>query len=253
MEVEIMARRSLVVLSFMLLLVCVTPARAQPINKTIQHDKSLPWYIGVKGGVSFGVSTFSSFTRDKTYPGWNFGLYSGYKLNHILSAEISATLGEVVLGSSTCCDDYWLGINGIRYIAPVLGEEGGYYQDLYSSVSLMSYGLHLNIDLLPLLNPSTTSRLNIILSPSLNAISTQATIKTSATKEQFIKHDKLFNFGSGVDISAGYKLNDNLKIRLSVGVNKLVNSGFDGIMAGDHQSNYILNNSISVICHFGKK
>lgn len=85
------------------------------------------WYGGVRGGVPFGISTFSSFGADKTRAGWTAGVYGGYRFNPVLALEVSAAWGKVGLSAQQCCIDkgYWLGADGVRYSAAVLDAAGG--------------------------------------------------------------------------------------------------------------------------------
>lgn len=54
-----------------------------------------------------------------------------------------------------CCisGNYWLGSDGVRYHAPVLGMEGWDYAGLKSSVTTQRYGLQLNADVLGFSRP----------------------------------------------------------------------------------------------------
>ena len=65
-------------------LFCLFPL--QNMAKTvIEPDaENTNWYIGIQGGVPFGVSTFSSFGADKTRAGYDIGLYAGYRFNPVL-------------------------------------------------------------------------------------------------------------------------------------------------------------------------
>lgn len=69
------------------------------------------WYVGVQGGVPFGISTFSSFGADKPRAGYDFALYGGYRFNPVLSAELSVKWGKTPLSAQDCCIEkgYWLG------------------------------------------------------------------------------------------------------------------------------------------------
>lgn len=87
-----------------------TPVQEQNPNLTPEVAPTVranpnPWYVGVKGDVPFGVSTFSSFGDDKTRVGYNFGALVGYRFNHIFSTEVSAMFGQMELGANKCCAD----------------------------------------------------------------------------------------------------------------------------------------------------
>ena len=73
------------------------------VAKADGNDKvksnSQGWYVGIKGGVPFGFSTFSSFGHDKTRLGWAAGIYGGYRFNPIFSAELSAKWKDEFVGT----------------------------------------------------------------------------------------------------------------------------------------------------------
>lgn len=106
------------------------------VAKADGNDKvksnSQGWYVGIKGGVPFGFSTFSSFGHDKTRLGWAAGIYGGYRFNPIFSAELSAKYGKMSLSAQDCCveQNYWLGSNGVLYKASVLGMDSWEYSNL---------------------------------------------------------------------------------------------------------------------------
>lgn len=141
------------------------------------------WYIGVQGGVPFGISTFSSFGADKTRSGYDFSLYGGYRFNPVLSAELSVKWGKTAFSAQDCCIEkgYWLGADGIRYNAMVSGKDGWNYTDLKSGVFLQSYGVQLNVNLLGLSERTRLSRWTLELSPQLSAVGTKAAISTIST------------------------------------------------------------------------
>ena len=134
------------------ILLCAAPLMAQDAP---ENTKSPGWYAGVQGGVPFGVSTFSSFGFDKTRAGFSGGLYGGYRFNPVLSLEAQAVFGKTGMSQRDCCisGNYWLGSDGVRYHAPVLGMEGWDYAGLKSSVTTQRYGLQLNADVLGFSRP----------------------------------------------------------------------------------------------------
>lgn len=56
-----MVKKSLRALLSGLLLFCSTNISAQTTELTKHTENFTPWYVGVKGGIPFGISTFSSF------------------------------------------------------------------------------------------------------------------------------------------------------------------------------------------------
>lgn len=217
-------------------------------------EKSLSsWYAGVKLGMPFGVSTFSAFGTDKTRVGYNFGVMGGYRIDYILSVEFSAMWGNVGLGSVECCADYWLGADGVQYVAPVAGAAGSYYGDLYSSVFLQQYGLHLNVDLIQVFKANDATRWSVFVSPAIYGVGTSATIKKTADGSQLFKAKAQFQFGVGADVVVGYGITQNLGIRLSSGINCVIGEPYDGIPIGAHGQNFVWNNNLSLTWRFNNK
>lgn len=105
------------------LFMAAIPMSAQEGNTQDMEDNP-SWYIGLQGGVPFGVSTFSSFGADKTRAGFDAGLYGGYRFNPVLSLEAQAAWGRVNQSAQDCCAGYWLGADGYRYEAAVAGMDG---------------------------------------------------------------------------------------------------------------------------------
>ncbi len=91
------------------------PVAKAEVNGRLSPDPR-GWYVGLQGGMPFGVSTFSSFGYDKTRPGWVAGLYGGYRFNNILSAELAAKYGWMSLYEQNCCAGrgYRLGSDSTR-------------------------------------------------------------------------------------------------------------------------------------------
>lgn len=56
------------------ILLCAAPLMAQDAS---ENTKFPGWYVGLQGGVPFGVSQFSSFGFDKTRAGFSGGVYGG--------------------------------------------------------------------------------------------------------------------------------------------------------------------------------
>lgn len=54
------------------------PLQAQETSATA---KSPTWYMGIDGGLPFGYSTFRSFGADKTRPGFDAGVFGGYRFS----------------------------------------------------------------------------------------------------------------------------------------------------------------------------
>ena len=108
----------------MLLGGAILQLHAQEVSKELSTSRG--WYVGLRGGLSGGTSTFVSAAADKYRPGWNAGFSGGYRFNSVFSIEGILKWGEVTLGvrKGDVGANYWLGSDLVRYHAPVIGLEG---------------------------------------------------------------------------------------------------------------------------------
>lgn len=212
------------------------------------------WYVGIEGGLPFGISTFSSFGQDKTHLGWAAGLYCGYKFNPVLSAELTAKYGQTTLSARDCCveRDYWLGIDGVRYNASVLNMEGWNYSDLQSKVSLGQYGARVNVNVLGLFNKTKNSRWSVSLSPHIYAVSTKTSIQTLADGADCLKGSTKWHLGYGGDLQAAYQINRHLQLGIYSGLTMLTGSKIDAIPEYLHKNNFVWESGLRLGFVFGK-
>ncbi|HCO68431.1 MAG TPA: hypothetical protein DIT04_11835 [Dysgonomonas sp.] len=238
--------------AFISLCLLCTTLQAQNIQKENTHPKE-SWYIGLQGGVPFGINTFNSFGSDKIRLGYSGGLFCGYHLNPILSLEAQAAWGSFGMSARDCCTAYWLGADENRYLVPVLGEDGWSYADLYSEVSLQRYGLQLNVDVLQLFSRNSERRLTLEVSPLLAVTGTKARIKTRDGDKQVMKGDNNWHLGAGGNLSMNYRINQNLSLGIYSGIIWLTGSQIDGMPQHIHQKNYIWESGMRLGWTFGKK
>lgn len=238
--------------AFISLCLLCTTLQAQNIQKENTHPKE-SWYIGLQGGVPFGINTFNSFGSDKIRLGYSGGLFCGYHLNPILSLEAQAAWGSFGMSARDCCTAYWLGADENRYLVPVLGEDGWSYADLYSEVSLQRYGLQLNVDVLQLFSRNSERRLTLEVSPLLAVTGTKARIKTRDGDKQVMKGDNNWHLGAGGYLSMNYRINQNLSLGIYSGIIWLTGSQIDGMPQHIHQKNYIWESGMRLGWTFGKK
>lgn len=213
------------------------------------------WYIGVEGGLPFGVSTFTSFGHDKTRFGWTGGLYGGYRFNPVLSAEVVAKYGQMTLASCSYCADhgYWLGADGARYNVAVLGQEGWDYSALQSKVNIGQYGARLNVNLLGFFSGTRNSRWSLSLSPHLYAVSTKADIQTISDKTSRIQGGTDWHLGYGGDIQVACHLTRTLQLGLYSGVTALTGARMDALPVYLHKCNFVWESGIRLGFVFGRK
>lgn len=235
------------------LLYCQSLAmHAQEIEPPESNQFSGQWYIGLRGGLPFGVSTFCSFGEDKTRPGFSAGVYGGYRFSSLLSLEAQAVWGSMRLSAHDCCMDYWLGADGNRYYVPVSGMQGWDYSDLYSRVGFQRYGLQLNVDVLQFFRYNPEKRWSIKVSPLLAIVGTKATIKTIGENKPVMQKSNDWHLGAGGSLSVGYRITGNLSFALYSDITWLTGKRMDGMPKYMHNVNYIWESGLKLGWTFGK-
>ena len=227
-------------------------AKAEAGNRNLPDSKG--WYLGVDGGLPFGLSTFSSFGHDKTHMGWAVGIYGGYRFNPIFSAELSARYGEVNLSAQDCCVErnYWLGSDGMLYNASVLGMDSWEYAQLKSHVRMGWYGARVHVNLLGLLRNTAHSRWTVAVSPHLYAVTTCADIQTLADHAEVMKGSTRWHLGYGASLQAGYQLTSNLNLGIYSGLTRLSGERMDGMPEHLHKNNFVWESGIRLGISFAK-
>ena len=232
-----------------------SPLAAQTVATDKGDTSQRGWYLGVEGGMPFGISTFSSFGHDKTRLGWAGGLYGGYRFNSIFSAELSAKYGEMNLAAQDCCveHNYWLGTDGVRYNAAVLGMDSWEYANLKSHVKTGQYGARVNVNLLGLFHKTANSRWHLALSPHLYAVSTKADIRTMADDADVMKGSTRWHLGYGGDLQVGYHITRHLQLGIYSGVTVLTGSKMDAVPEHLHKNNLVWESGVRLGFVFGNK
>ena len=228
-------------------------AKAEASDSNLPDSKG--WYLGVDGGLPFGLSTFSSFGHDKTHLGWAAGIYGGYRFNPIFSAELSARYGEGNLSAQDCCVErnYWLGSDGMLYKASVLGIDSWEYAQLKSHVRMGWYGARVHVNLLGLLRNTAHSRWTVAVSPHLYAVTTCADIQTLADHAEVMKGSTRWHLGYGASLQAGYQLTSNLNLGIYSGLTRLSGERMDGMPEHLHKNNFVWESGIRLGISFSKK
>lgn len=228
-------------------------AKAEASDSNLPDSKG--WYLGVDGGLPFGLSTFSSFGHDKTHLGWAAGIYGGYRFNPIFSAELSARYGEVNLSAQDCCVErnYWLGSDGMLYKASVLDIDSWEYSQLKSHVRMGWYGARVHVNLLGLLRNTAHSRWTVAVSPHLYAVTTCADIQTLADHAEVMKGSTRWHLGYGASLQAGYQLTSNLNLGIYSGLTRLSGERMDGMPEHLHKNNFVWESGIRLGISFSKK
>ncbi len=234
-----------------LLLWLALPLMAQDTEHTT-HSGTPAWYVGLQGGVPFGVSTFSAFGHDQVHGGFVGGIYGGYRFHPVVSLEAFAKWGTMALTAQACCVDnhLWLGTDGIRYNVPVLDMEGWNYSDLHSQVFMQQYGLQVNINLLGCFSATRDSRWTLEVSPLLAAVITKAEVTANeqpiAQSAQPIAH-----LGAGGNVQVGFQASKHINVGIYSGITYLTGKSFDGMPDCPHRANYVWETGLRLACTFG--
>ncbi len=255
-------------ISVILLLASVLPMAAQERGESAAgvetgHDQALEtrlsgWYVGMQGGLPFGVSDFSSFGADRTRTGFMGGVYGGYRfdgsLRNILSLEAFAKWGQFSMGERGCCADlhYWLGSDGVRYNAPVLDMSGWDYSELKSSVFMQQYGVQLNVNVLGFFAGTRDSRWTAEVSPVLAAVGTKAGLRALADNAEVVSGGGRWHFGVGGNVQVAYRVTENLNVGVYTGMTYMTGRAMDG-MPELHSTNYVWESGVRVGWAFGKR
>lgn len=220
----------------------------------VQRSSMRPeWFAGISGEIPFGLSTFSSFGSDKTRAGWGVGAYAGRRFGSVVSAEVSLVAGRTSLSARKCCVErgYWLGLDGIRYEAPVVDMTGWNYSELKSSVFLVRMDARVNVNVLGFFSGTKDSPWAVELSPSLSVVSSKADISVIATGETVAKNDPCWNLGAGGRVQVRRSLGGNLEVSAYSGLTYLVGKRLDAMPEHQHHIGLLWENGIRFGVRFG--
>lgn len=218
------------------------------------------WYAGAEGGMPLGFSTFSSFSHDAFRPGFNAGIFGGYRFNPIFSAELRLKWGWTSMSARDCCaqSDYWLGSDGAQYYVPVLDIPSLHFSDIYSRTALQQYGAALNINLLGLFSQTRDSRWTLELTPQVYAASTRTSIYSIASRAEsadgddaFYKTGTQWHLAGGVGLQAGYRITEQLRLAVYSAATGYSGSRIDAIPEKHHKSNMLWESGVRLSVDLG--
>lgn len=207
------------------------------------------FYIGIQGGIPFQISTFSSFGAEKNRPGWNTGLFTGYRFNALLSVELQAVFGMQGMESRSCCNYFW-GVDGKRYYTPVYGLATYPYQKLLSHVFLQTYGLKADLNILAFFPSLSQSRWKAAISPVFRAVRSRAEIREKETSALLRKQDPMWHFNIGAYLQAGCRIVSNLELQAYTGMTYFTGQPLDGMPAYLHRNNFNWETGIRILWQF---
>jgi outer membrane protein OmpA-like peptidoglycan-associated protein len=220
-------------------LLCAVVAQAAWGQPLVPLEKN--WYVGAMGGTSFGQGTFRSITEHQVHCGLQGGMYGGYRFNRLLSIESGFQFGGQNQYALDCCP-YWMSDREQRYMSPVLGENGWYYQDLKTSTRWGKIYLQLNTDLISLFTgPEMRWWLNV--APQISAVTTKTSL---IAPDKTIPHDRQWHLGLGGQADFGYQITRSLGASLYAGITCMTGERFDNIPVHAHKSNLIYDAGVKV-------
>ena len=226
---------------------------AQTTDSTAMTPAANSWYVGVQGGVPFGVSTFSFYGADKTRFGWATGAFVGYRLNALLSMEFSAKAGETTLSvrEGDAKANYWLGSDMVRYQAPVIDMVGWNYNNLTSKVNFQQYALQLNVDILRFFRTDNYCPWVLELSPAVSAVGTQAHLTTIVEEAEVMKDDMQWHMGVGSNAQVGYRVSNHLSVGVYGGFTHLMGDQYDKLPQDTHKTNFLYEGGLKLTWSLG--
>ena len=239
--------------SILILLFLFQGVAAQNTYPKKQCFKESYGYIGVKGGMPFGVSMFSSFGHDKPNIGWSTGVFGGYQFNSLISLEGFAEVGHMNMTSKSKYSDYSLVYSGNQYFSnSQSGLDGWAFSELKSHVFFQKYGAQMNLNLLGFCCTTSQSRWKLELSPVIGAIGTKATIKPLHSSEKIIKGDTKWHATVGGKLGASFSVTPLFSIGVYSGIEYITGKMMDGMPKVKHQDNYIWESGIRAKFCFGR-
>lgn len=226
------------------------------LTATAQQQTTAPhWYAGAEGGMVFATSTLSSFGADKTRAGWSAGLFAGRRLSPALSLELAAGCGNATMSARNCCveSNSWLGSDGLRYNAAVLGMDGAPYSTIVSHVAMQRFGLRLNANLLGFFAATQTSRWTIDLTPSLWLYGTKASIERQSDGTTVASSSQRWHLGAGGRLQVGYGIASGVRLGLYSGIVWLTGQRMDGMPKHLHRQNFTWESGLRLELRLGRQ
>ena len=224
-----------------------------PVTETAATNPAAFRYAGIQGGMPFGISAMSSFGADRTTPGWSAGIYGGYRFNPVLSLELQASWGRLVMNRRDCCPDYWTGTDGNRYEAAVAGMDGWYMSALRSHTFVQRYAAQLNVNLLGFFRSTRDSRWSLDLSPHIAAIGTESDFRLVDGSTDVLQGGTRWHLGAGGNMQASYTFPIGLQIGVYTGMTYLTGKPLDGTPRHLHKANCIWESGLRLGWSFGSK
>ena len=234
-----------IALALLMLLLC-------PNTLLAQNTENARWYAGMQGGPRMAMSTASSFGADKTRCGWSAGVFIGRQFTDIIGIEFQINVGKALMSPRACClRDNWLGQDGNHYFSPVLDMPTLPYKDIMSKSTLFDFGMHINVNILPLF-VSSPSRWSVTLSPGITAQGSKATIYQNDNHSKFISRPADWHLGLACRLHVDYAVKPDVSLGLYTSLSYITGDGIDGFPRFYHTANTIWDTGLRITYNFKK-
>lgn len=219
----------------LLCLLCSLPLAGFSQNNVSSQPDSVSrkyshWYFGAEYGLPFLFGDFTSFSKDKTYVGYQYGGIAGYQFSSWVGFELSVRAGAAKMGAKSYAVDYLLNEAGMTYYVKQ-DFPTWKYNDVYTKVHFATIGGQVNLNVNNFFSANRGNRRwTVLLSP---AVYLQHFSPKMYTKEggQHIggSGSGKWNFGAGGDLALRYKASRLFDVQLRTGISWVNNHRMDGI------------------------
>ncbi len=208
------------------------------------------WSVGVNAGIPFFVGDMTSFSSNKLYVGYLFGLQADYRFSPLWGLSLTTDFGENKVGTYNYARNFMLDDKGNACCCPPPMGTAAYYEDLYGVVRFFSAGLHAEFNLNYLFAPNKETQWTVLLSPALYLQKYFPKIYTIATDKQFTDGSlsNPLSIGLGGDVALRYRLNPALDLQVRSGLIWITDEHFEGINNNSKSyANFSWNTSVGIV------
>lgn len=188
-------------------------------------DEGLSIYAGARVGMPVGVGSFSGFNAD--FPGWDAGVFAGYRFNNMMSVELDVAVGHIdMLSRDFCRDVFWNEAEGMKY------------RQLKNKTFIHRYSAKFNVNILSFFAATENTPWRAEVSPLVSLLGRSGKLVRLADASQTISTGKGFNFGYGCNIGASYLFADKYQAGVYAAYSQYTGSAIDCLPKG--KGNFIV-------------
>lgn len=201
---------------YLLFIACVIISSAVYAQTSENKSDGPSVYAGIQGGMPMGVSSFSSLNAD--FPGWDAGVFAGYRFNDMMSVELDASFGNLNMLPRNFCKQYFF------------DEEAGIsYMRLKNKTFIHRYSARFNLNLLSFFAATENTPWKAEVSPALSLLGRSGRFVRLADETDVLGTVKGFNFGVGCRIGASYTFDGKYQVGLYAGYTQFTGAAIDGL------------------------